>query len=59
MRNGRNVEVGEMPSQIMGYYSSRKEKLLKDFDRTSALMKDSLVARYKEEFATTLHNEVR
>lgn len=48
-----------MPSQIMGYYNSRKEKLLRDFDRTSVLMKDSLVARYSEEFATTLQREVR
>ena len=43
----------------MGYYNSRKEKLLRDFDRTSVLMKDSLVARYSEEFATTLQREVR
>ena len=28
----------------MGYYSERKEALLKEFDRTAALMKDSLVA---------------
>jgi len=39
-------EIDEMPSQIMGYYSERKEKLLKDFSRTSALIKASLVARY-------------
>ncbi len=48
-----------MPSQIIGYYSSRQEKLLKDFDKTSALMKDSLVARYGSEFARMLHREVR
>ncbi|PXF56609.1 MAG: hypothetical protein C4B58_12825 [Deltaproteobacteria bacterium] len=48
-----------MPSQIIGYYSSRKEKLLKDFDRTSALMKGSLVARYNEKFASMLQREVR
>ncbi|MBT8763542.1 L-2-amino-thiazoline-4-carboxylic acid hydrolase [Desulfohalobiaceae bacterium Ax17] len=48
-----------MPSQIMGYYSSRKEKLLKDFDRTSELMKGSLVARYNEKFASMLQREVR
>jgi hypothetical protein len=46
-----------MSSQIMGYYNSRKEKLLRDFDRTSALMKDVLVARYSEEFASTLQRE--
>ncbi len=43
----------------MGYYNARKEKLLKDFDRTSALMKASLVARYGQEFANTLQREVR
>lgn len=48
-----------MPSQIMGYYNSRKKKLLRDFDRTSALMKDALIARYSEEFASTLQREVR
>ena len=48
-----------MSGQIMGYYSAHKEKLLKDFDRTSALMKDSLVARYGKEFASTLQREVR
>ena len=48
-----------MPCQIMGYYSSRKEKLLKDFDRTSALVKEALVTRYSEGFASTLQREVR
>ncbi len=43
----------------MGYYSSRKEKLLKDFDSTSVLIKASLVARYSEEFASMLQREVR
>ncbi len=42
----------------MGYYNARKEKLLKDIDRTSALMKASLVARYGQEFANTLQREV-
>ena len=48
-----------MPDQIMGYYSSRKEKLLKDFDSTSVLMKASLVARYGREFAGTLQRDAR
>jgi hypothetical protein len=48
-----------MPGQIIGYYSSRKAKLLKDLDKTSALMKDSLVARYNEDFASKLQTEVR
>lgn len=43
----------------MGYYNARKEKLLKDFDSTSALAKASLVARYDQEFANTLQKEVR
>ncbi len=46
-----------MPSQIIGYYRSRKEKLLKDFDRISAFMKASLVARYGSEFTSTLQRE--
>ncbi|MBU2538424.1 MAG: L-2-amino-thiazoline-4-carboxylic acid hydrolase [Proteobacteria bacterium] len=57
MRNETNEEVDEMPSQIRGYYSSRKKKLLKDFDRTSELMKDALFARYSEEFSSTLQRE--
>ena len=48
-----------MPSQIIGYYNSRQGKLLKDFDRTSALIKDSLVKRYGEEFAKILRRDVR
>jgi hypothetical protein len=48
-----------MPSQVVGYYSSRIQRLLKDFDRTSELMKDSLVARYGEELANTLKRETR
>ncbi len=43
----------------MGYYSSRKEKLLKDFDSTSVLMKASLVVRYGREFAGTLQRDTR
>jgi len=48
-----------MPGQIMGYYSARKEKLLKDFDSTVVLIKASLVERYGQEFASTLQREVR
>ena len=48
-----------MSNQIIGYYNSRQEKLLKDFDRTLALIKDSLVKRYGEEFAKILQNNVR
>jgi len=46
-----------MPDQIMGYYSTRKEKLLKDFDSTSVLVKASLVARYGKEFTSTLQRD--
>ncbi len=48
-----------MPNQILGYYNAHKEKLLKDFDRTSGLMKDSLLARYGKESASTLQRDVR
>ena len=48
-----------MPNQTLGYYRVRKGKLLKDFDRTSALMSASRVARYGEEFTSTLQKQVR
>ncbi len=48
-----------MADQIVGYYSARRDKLLKDFDRTSALMKTQLVARYGEELAGTLQDDAR
>ena len=48
-----------MPDQIIGYYSARKDKLLKDFDSTSALIEPSLVERYGEEFAGTLQRDAR
>jgi hypothetical protein len=43
----------------MSYYASRKSKLLKDFDRTAALVQGDLVQRYGKEFAETLHREAR
>ena len=43
----------------MSYYASRKSKLLKDFDRTAALVQDYLVQCYGKEFADTLHREAR
>ncbi|MBL1140520.1 MAG: hypothetical protein HND53_00640 [Proteobacteria bacterium] len=48
-----------MSTQIIGYYNSRKEKLLRDFDRTTILMKDSLNNRYGSQFSKTLQSEVR
>ena len=48
-----------MSSQIIGYHTPRKEKLLRDFDTTSALMRASLGTRYGEEFANTLQREIR
>ena len=43
-----------MTEQTIGYYSARKEKLLKNFNRTSLLIKSSLVARYGDEFTSGL-----
>jgi len=43
----------------MSYYTSRKSKLLKDFDRTAVLLRDHLIQRYGEEFTDTLHQETR
>lgn len=48
-----------MPPQVIGYYSSRKEKLLEDFDGILSLIRDRLVARYGEEFASTLQRQAR
>lgn len=48
-----------MPSQTMGYDRARQAKLLKDFDRTSALINASLVARYGKEFTSALQREAR
>jgi len=41
-------------SQIVGYYTSHKEKLLRDFEASCALLRTSLVARYGEESANSL-----
>jgi hypothetical protein len=43
----------------MGYYNARKEKLLRGFDDTCALMKASLVQRYGQELANTLATDAR
>lgn len=48
-----------MSNHITGYYKSRKEALLKEFDRTLALMEDSLVKRYGKEFADSLKLTIR
>lgn len=41
------------------YYASRKPKLLKDFDKTASLVKDSVVSNYGADFADTLYREAR
>jgi hypothetical protein len=48
-----------MTEQIVGYYSSRSAALLLDFDKTSALMKDTLVAQFGAAFAQQLQRRVR
>jgi hypothetical protein len=48
-----------MPSQIIGYYSAHKEKLLKDFDKIFALIKTSLVTHYGKKFTSKLQRETR
>ncbi|MFC1452157.1 L-2-amino-thiazoline-4-carboxylic acid hydrolase [Verrucomicrobiota bacterium] len=48
-----------MADQTAGYYISHKEKLLKGFDATCALVRASLVARYGETLANALENETR
>lgn len=48
-----------MENQVVGYYTSRKEKLLKNFAATCVLMDSWLVERYGEELANVLKNETR
>ncbi|MHC4193224.1 MAG: L-2-amino-thiazoline-4-carboxylic acid hydrolase [Planctomycetota bacterium] len=43
----------------MNYYASRKSKLLKDFDRTAALLEHYLVGRYGKNLADELHRQTR
>ncbi len=52
-------EISEMSDQIIGYYITREDKLLKDFDRTAMLMEPSLHERYGEDFAGALRDDVR
>jgi len=48
-----------MPKQQIGYYTSRRAKLLSDFDRKCDLMNDPLSDRYGEEFAKSLRRDAR
>jgi hypothetical protein len=48
-----------MSHQIIGYYSFRREKLLKKFDQTLALISDSLVGLLGAEVANALLREAR
>ena len=43
----------------VGYYSKRKKKILKAFDKTAALMSGSLAERYSTETAVDLTREAR
>ena len=54
-----NKGLETMSKQIIGYYSPHKERLLKDFDQTTALIHDWLVARYGKDFANRLIREAR
>lgn len=48
-----------MKNQLDTYYISRKSKLLKSFDKTAGLVKDSVVSRYGDDFADMLYKETR
>ena len=43
----------------MSYCASKKSKLLKDFDKTAALLEDYLVGRYGKDLADELHRQTR
>ncbi len=48
-----------MSKQIIGYYSSRKKKLLKDFDRICSLTIHPMTVRYGEDYSSTLLKDIR
>lgn len=48
-----------MKDQQNNAYISRKSKLLKSFDRTATLVRDTVVSRYGEDFTATLYQEAR
>ena len=48
-----------MKNQPNNYYISRKSKLLKSFDKTASLVRDSVVSSYGSDFANTLYQETR
>ena len=41
------------------YYTSRKSQLLKDFDKTANLIRNSIISRYGLDFANTLYRDTR
>jgi hypothetical protein len=45
--------------QRTNYYTPYKEDLLRDFDRTAALVKDTVISRYGKDLTETLYEEVR
>ena len=47
------------PQATDSYYTSRKPKLLKSFDKTAGLVRDHVVSRYGPDFARTLYRETR
>ncbi len=58
LQNGDKEEF-KMKNQPNNYYISRKLKLLKSFDKTASLVRDSVVSGYGSDFADTLYTEVR
>ena len=48
-----------MKNQRNNYYVSRKSKLLKSFDKTANLVRDSVVSRYGADFSNTVLREAR
>ena len=57
--NVRPEEEALVAEQIVGYYIARKDKLLRDFEASCALIRSSLKARYGEDLASKLASEAR
>lgn len=48
-----------MSDQVIDYYSAHEDKLLKDLDSICLLMKNSIIARYGEDFTGYLLRDIR
>ena len=56
---GGEARVKQLATQSIGYYASRKPKLLRSFDETAELVRDFVASEYGPEYAEILYQETR